>query len=76
MTPAEKARVDQILAHGAEHVDDLVEIARDMLTAGVSYEEAVANITTSGQGGHMPKDHMALVLAVAIVRLAQQEVTT
>ena len=70
MTPAEMAQADQILAHVAEHVSWLVDTAREMR------DETVAVMCISALDADVTRDRLALALAVAVVRLAQQEVGT
>lgn len=76
MTPAEMAQADQILAHVAEHVSWLVDTAREMRDDGIGYEETVAVMCISALDADVTRDRLALALAVAVVRLAQQEVGT
>jgi hypothetical protein len=76
MTPAEMAQADQILAHAAEHVSRLVNTAREMRDDGIGYEESIAVMCAGAIDADVTRDGLALALAVAVVRLAQQEVTT
>lgn len=76
MTPAEIAQADQLLARVAELVSGLVDTAREMRDDGLGYEETVAVMCISALDADVTRDRLALALAVAVVRLAQQEVTT
>lgn len=76
MTPAEIAQADQILARAAEHVSWLVSTAREMRDDGLGYEESIAVMCISALDADVTRDGLALALAVAVVRLAQQEVGT
>lgn len=76
MTPAEMAQADQILAHASELVSGLVNDAHKMRDDGIGYEESIAITCASALDADAPRAWLALVLAVAVVRLAQQEVGT
>lgn len=76
MTPAEIAQADQVFAHAARLVSGLVDTAREMRDDGLGYEETVAVVCASALDADVTRTWLAMVLSVAVVRLAQQEVTT
>jgi len=76
MTPAEMAQADQIFAHAAELVSGLVNAAREMRDDGIGHEESIAVTCASALDADVPRAWLALALAVAVARLAQQEVIT
>lgn len=76
MNPAEMAQADQLFAHAAELVSGLVNTAREMRGDGIGHEESIAITCASALDADVPRAWLALALAVAVVRIAHQEVTT